>query len=200
MNKIITIGRQFGSGGREVGLRLAQELGIPFYDKELVSLAAQQGELSPGILEQYEESTSIPLSLYASSGIYAMYQQPITEQIYCAQYNIIKELASKGPCVIVGRCADYILKGQTVNVFVHADLPTRIQRKVEMGIGVPPEKMKAHILATDKKRKHYYQHYTSQDWGRMENYDLCLNTSLVGIEGSVATILSYLSYLPKEEQ
>ena len=193
MEKCITIGREFGSGGRELGLRLASELHIPFYDKELISLAAEKGTLSPVILEEYEERVFRPAYFSYRPALIGYYQQPISDKIFLEQFHIIKELAEQGPCVIVGRCADYALKDKAVNVFVHADMASRIKRKLEMDIGVPEDKMERHINRVDRKRKSYYRHYTDQIWGMAKNYDLTVDTTDIGVEGAVKVVLAYLN-------
>lgn len=195
MDKIITIGREFGSGGREIGLKVANLLKVPFYDKELISVAAEQGELSPEFLNEFEESVVRAPLFSPRTGLFSIYQQSMTDKIFLAQFHIIKSLAQQGPCVIVGRCADYVLKKQAVNIFVHADISARVQRKLSLDIGVPENKMEQHILATDKKRQQYYQHYTDQVWGDARNYQLCIDTTDVGVDGGVDLALCYLKYL-----
>lgn len=195
MNKVITIGREFGSGGREIGLWLAEKLNIPFYDKELITNAAKEGVLAAEVMEKYEESVMRGHTFSPNSrGLYAYYQKPITDQIYLAQSKIIRELADAGPSVIVGRCADYVLEGNSIKIFVHADLTSRIQRKIDKDIGVPAKAMQRHILSVDKKRKKYYEYYTDRRWGMMEHYHLCIDTTKIGIDGCVETIISYVKH------
>ena len=194
MNKCITIGREFGSGGREIGLRLAKALNIPFYDKELVSMAAETGGFSAEFIENYDEKMGSPLASLPGFSLFSYYQQPITDQIFLAQCKVIQKLSTMGPCVIVGRCADDLLKDKAINIFVYADMPSKIKRKLAMDIGVSEQEMEKHILSVDKIRKKYYQHYTGKQWGDMKNHHLCLDTSHVGVEGSVETILRYLEY------
>lgn len=188
MNKVITIGREFGSGGREIGLKLAEKLEIPFYDKELISIAAKDNGFSPELLDAYDEKVC---GAYFS-GIFGIYQQPLTDQIYLAQCKVIKQLADKGPCVIVGRCADHVLEGESINVFVHADIGFRVKRKNEMDTGVAPEKMKSHILSVDKQRKKYYEFYTGRKWGMSQHQHLCVDTTHVGVDGAARTIYAYV--------
>lgn len=195
MSHIITISREFGSGGREVGLKLADALQIPFYDKEIISLAAEQGTLSPAILEEYEETVSHPAFFSPRPGLFTIYQQSLTDKIYLEQRRVIQTLAEQGSCVIVGRCADAILKGKSVNVFIHADLSARVQRKLSLNIGVPPEQMERHIKSVDKKRKDYCRHYTDQAWGAAQNYHLCVNTTMLSTEAAAEVILCYLKHL-----
>ena len=190
MNKVITVSRQFGSGGREFGIKLANALGIPFYDKELISMAAEDSNLSAEFMRHHEESAPGLLS----RTLYSYYQMPMTDQIYIAQSNLIKRLAQEGPCVIIGRCADVILE-DSIKIYVHAPLAKRVERKLSMDTGVSAEKMEDHIRATDKKRKKYYEYYTDQKWGMAENHNLCLDSGLIGVDGCVETALTYLSKL-----
>ncbi len=190
MNKVITVSRQFGSGGREFGIKLANALGIPFYDKELISMAAEDSNLSAEFMRHHEESAPGLLS----RTLYSYYQMPMTDQIYIAQSNLIKRLAQEGPCVIIGRCSDVILE-DSVKIYVHAPLAKRVERKLSMDTGVSAEKMEDHIRATDKKRKKYYEYYTDQKWGMAENHNLCLDSGLIGVDGCVETALTYLSKL-----
>lgn len=187
MNKVITISRQFGSGGREFGIKLAHELKLPFYDKDLISMAAQNSNLSEEFMRHYEESAP---DIFSRS-LYSYYQMPMTDQIYIAQSNLIKQLAAKGPCVIIGRCSDVIVE-DSVKIYVHADLKKRVERKLSMDTGISPEKMEEHIRATDKKRKKYYEYYTDQKWGMAENHNLCMDSSVIGVDGCVETALVFL--------
>ena len=190
MNKVITISRQFGSGGREFGIKLAAALGLPCYDKELISMAAEDSNLSEEFMRHHEESAPGLLS----RTLYSYYQMPMTDQIYIAQANLIKRLAQEGPCVIIGRCTDVIVE-DSVKIYVHAPLAKRVERKLAMDTGVSAEKMEDHVKATDKKRKKYYEYYTDQKWGMAENHHLCLDSGLVGVDGCVETALRYLSKL-----
>lgn len=192
MSYIITIGREFGSGGREIGLRVAEALHIPFYDKEIITLIAEKGELAHDVLEKYEESVMHTGFLSPRPALFTSYTQPLSDKIFMQQYKAIQELAEQGACVIVGRCADYVLNGKSINVFVHADMPARIQRKRVLNIDVPEKDMEKHIRNVDKKRRNYYYHYTDRTWGMSQNYDLCIDTTKIGIKGGVEMILHYL--------
>ena len=187
MNKVITVSRQFGSGGREFGIKLAHALKIPFYDKDLISMAAEDSNLSPEFMKHYEESAP---GLFSRT-LYSYYQMPMTDQIYIAQSNLIKRLAQEGPCVIIGRCSDVIVE-DSLKIYIHAPLEKRIERKLAMDTGVAPEKMEEHIKATDKKRKKYYEYYTDKKWGMAENHHLCLDSGLVGVDGCVECALAYI--------
>ena len=193
MKQLITLGRQFGSGGREVGLRLAKRLDIPFYDKELISEAAASGGFSADFLTQMEEKAPELPGMMMRPSLFGVYQQPMSDQIYLEQCRVIRELAGQGPCVIVGRCADYVLeKMAPVNLFIYADLADRVARKQALGLDIPPEKMEKHVLSMDKQRSKYYQYYAGRAWGNMKDFHLCVNTSRVGIEGAVDTIVTFL--------
>ena len=192
MNKVITVSRQFGSGGREFGIKLAHALNIPFYDKDLISMAAEDSNLSEEFMKHYEESAP---NIFSRT-LYSYYQMPMTDQIYIAQSNLIKKLAAQGPCVIIGRCSDVIVE-DSVKIYIHAPLEKRVERKLSMDIGVPAEKMEDHIQATDKKRKKYYEYYTDQKWGMAENHHLCLDSGLVGVDGCVDAALVYLKHMEK---
>lgn len=199
MKSIITIGRQFGCKGREICKRLSQELGIPFYDKELIEYAASQSGISPEILEQYDEKAtnsllySLSLSTYSYAGAsnLSVPNLPLNDRLFISQSEIIKQLADKGPCIILGRCADYVLKDRNdvLNVFIHCDLDDRVE-EIEKRLGIPKSKAKDIIKKTDKRRSSYYNYYTHQKWGDLKNFDLAINSN-VGIDKVVETIKSF---------
>lgn len=198
MKSVITIGRQYGCGGREIGKVLSERLGIPFYDKELIDYASSQSGINAEVLQQYDEraTNSLLYSLSISSYSYvgtAMNapQMPLNDQLYISQSEIIKKLADEGPCIILGRCSDYVLKDRTdvLNVFLHADLDVRVERIVNK-LGIPKSKAKEIIKKTDKRRASYYNYYTHQKWGDLKNFDLAIN-SRVGVEKVVSLIESY---------
>lgn len=184
MGRIITIGRQFGSGGRELGRRLAELIGAEYYDKEIITEIAKHTSLSEEYVKSLVECK--PHSLYpitvgksiAYVGDYQLMQQ---QSVYSAQNAIIKELASKADCVIVGRCADYILRDQKpYRIFVYAEMESRIHRCMERAVAdekLTEKEIKRHIKEIDKGRAKYYDFYTGKKWGDMENYDLCINTT-----------------------
>ncbi len=198
MNKVITIGREFGSGGHEIGFKLAEALGIPYYDKLLVSMVAENGGFAQEYLDEMDEKVDIHIAPFlATRSSYAVYQQPMSDKIFFRQADIIRSLAKEGPCVIVGRCADYVLEGEenVVRVFLYGNLEDRVNRKENMDIEVAPENMEKHVLSTDRKRAKYYKHYTGKTWGAKENYDLCINTSVTDIDGAVEVIKAFLATL-----
>ena len=198
---IITIGRQFGSGGHEIGEKLAKKLGIKFYDKELIKLIAKQSGLCEKVLESYDEKPtnsllySIVMDLYPS----VMYTGPtIDQQIYQANYDTIRRLADGEPCVIVGRCADYILRDhpELVSVFVHANSDFRAARIAEE-YKLPDAKVRDLLVKTDKKRANYYNFQSEKQWGAASSYNLCIESSEVGIDGAVDLIMDYINYKKK---
>lgn len=191
MKSIICIGREFGSGGHEIGLKLAEALGIPFYDKLLVSMVAEEGEFAQKYLEEMDEKVNVHIAPFlATRSTYSLYSQPVSDKIFFRQAEIIRSLADQGACVFVGRCADYILENHPdiLKVFLFAKLEDRVARKQAMNIEFSEADMARHVQATDRKRARYYRHYTGKLWGERKNYDICLNTSLTGIDGAVALL------------
>ena len=197
---IITIGRQFGSGGRYVGRLLAEKLGIPFYDKELLSEAAKQSGICEEIMEDHDEkpTRSLLFSLvtgmqhHMGTGNFYM-DMPLNHRIFLAQFDAIRKLAAEGSCVIVGRCADYVLREDpdTVRVFVKGDMPSKIARAVKY-YGVEEDKAEERIRKADKQRASYYNYYATATWGDIENYDLVADTGVLGVEGAVELIEKFL--------
>ena len=189
---IITISRQFGSGGRTVGRMLAERLGVPFYDKELVKQVADETGLDSAFIEEngeFSPSKSI-FSFAMSQGIPCMQNGlSMSDFIFCIQRQVILKLAEQ-PCVIVGRGADYILRDRDdcFNVFIHADMQSRAERIVRL-YGESEKKPEQRLADKDKKRKIYYKHYTDREWGDAKNYDMCLNSGKIGIEKCVELIL-----------
>ncbi len=197
MNTVITIGREFGSGGHEIGLKLADALHIPFYDKLLVSMVAEEGEFAKEFLDEMDEKVDIHIAPFlATRSSYSVYQQPMSDRIFFRQADIIRKLA-EDPCVIVGRCADYVLEGHenVIRIFIYGEMEDRIMRKSSMTEleEMDSDALKKHVINTDKKRARYYRHYTGLKWGDKENYDLCINTSKTGIDGAVEAIKAYIS-------
>lgn len=197
MKKIITIGRQCGSGGHTIGKMVAERLGVPFYDKEIIKTVAERSGLSEKTVELQGEyhTTSLlyNLATMGVSGYNASRREtlPLADQINAYQTEYIKELAEKDSCVIVGRSADYILsdRDDCLNVFIYGKLEDRAQRVVKEH-GIDEKEAKSHVLERDKKRAKYYRHITDKTWGFAENYDLCLNSSELGIEKCVEIILN----------
>jgi cytidylate kinase len=182
---VITIAREYGSGGRLIGERLAKNLDIPFYDKELILMAAKKSGLSEEYIRRTEQikSASFLYSLYMTSQVL-----PMSDQIFLVQSKIIRELAEKGPCVIVGRCADYVLRNMDhcLNVFIHAPIDERIRRAVDE-YQDESANMEDYIRKQDKKRSSYYNYFSQNKWGNVHNYHLAINSTL-GIEQSAKLI------------
>ncbi len=198
MNKIITIGREFGSGGRELGRRLARELGYDYYDKEILTAIAQHTSLSEEYVREVVESR--PRQLFPITvGRSFMYldTQPIQQagEVFHAQQEIIREMAGRSSCVIVGRCADYILREQKpFRIFVYADMASRIARcraRAEAGEAMTDKEYRQHITKMDKARASYYSFYTDMKWGDKLNYELCVNTTNQDIP-TMAAVLAKL--------
>ena len=193
--KIITISREFGSGGRTIGREVANRLGIPFYDKELVEQVALESGFAPQFVEEHGEHAPGKTRLsyaFASQGVPGMMNGLSTADfLWSMQCNVIMQLADKGPGVFVGRNADYILKDRTdvLNVFIHANEDFRADRIVRL-YGESEKSPAARLQEKDKRRRVNYLHYTGQTWGMAQNYDLCLDSSRLGIENCVEIILS----------
>ncbi|MCC8170062.1 MAG: cytidylate kinase-like family protein [Oscillospiraceae bacterium] len=203
MSLVITIGRQFGSGGRDVGEKVASALGIPFYDKELVEMAAQKSDISKEALKEVDERATSSFLYSLAGGNYSMhginaplyYEMPINDKLFIAQADVIKNLAKQGSCVIVGRCADYVLENEDyvdlLNIFIYGSVDYRA-RRVMNALNLPQSKARDRVVKTDKQRRTYYDYYTSRDWGVMSNYDLCLNTENIGIDNAAQMIIKYV--------
>ena len=187
-NLIITISRQYGSGGREIGRRLAERLGIPYYDKELIILAAERSGYARSLFEEADQkaSNSMIFSLMRAGSMVNSYDLPLNDKIYLIQSGVIQQVARQGSCVIVGRCADYVLQDRfpCVNVFIHAALQKRMDRAVKV-YGLSPDDVQSVLLKTDKRRETYYNYYTGRKFGDARNYTLSLDSLGVGIENAV---------------
>lgn len=202
-NKIITITRQFGSGGREIGKALAEALNISFYDKELISLAAKESGICPEVFEQVDEKATNSLLYSLSTGFYnygnsfsSMIDLPVNDRLYILQHQIIKDLAEKENFVVVGRCADYILRENPnlVKVFIYADIDSRIKRAVDRH-EIDPARAKQAVIKADKNRANYYSFYSGKKWGLADNYDLCINSTNITTEQAVKIITGYLDII-----
>ncbi|WP_352400209.1 cytidylate kinase-like family protein [Anaerotignum sp.] len=195
-HKIITISRQYGSGGRIVGKLLAERLGIPFYDNELITLAAEKTGLSKECFVNAEETSAgnLLLSLTTLTPSIDSFGLPLNEKIFLVQSQVIKEVAEKGSCVIVGRSADYVLSDMEncINVFLQADLKDRVKRAITQ-YGLSEKNAEATVIKTDKRRASYYSYFTGLKWGKAENYDLILNTSRMDLEKIVDVLNKYVS-------
>jgi cytidylate kinase len=196
-NPVITIARQFGSGGHEVGRRVAALLNIPVYDKELIMLAAEKSGYHPDVLSKADEKAagSLLYTLAIGSsrfgGFSGNYDIPINDKLFIVQNEIIQEVAAKEQCVIVGRCGDYALRNfeNKLSFFIYSDEAMRVGRIVESR-GISESEAKSLIAKEDKKRAGYYNFYTGQKWGSMERYSASFNTAVLGIEGTAELIAS----------
>ena len=199
-NKIYTIGREFGSGRREVGEKLAAKLGIKLYDKELLQQAAKDSGFCEEIFENHDEKPtnsflySLVMDTYSVSGYSAapFLDMPLNHKVFLAQFETIKKIAEKESCVIVGRCADYALSDNPdcINVFIHADLDVRI-KNVSRNLNITENKARDIINKTDKQRASYYNYYTSKKWGDSKSYNLSLDAGKLGTDNCVEMILKF---------
>ena len=201
MNTIITIGRQFGSGGKEIAEKLGENLQIPVYDKEMLAVAAKDSGICQELFESHDEKPTNSFLYSLVMDTYSMgyspnayMDMPINHKVFLAQFDAIKKLANEGPCILVGRCADYALDSydNCLSVFIHANLDARIERIARM-YDLTDAKAKDMIVKTDKKRATYYNYYTNKKWGAAESYELCLDSSKLGITGTTEAILSFLN-------
>ncbi|SHJ89942.1 cytidylate kinase-like family protein [Hespellia stercorisuis] len=200
INSIITIGREFGSGGKEVGAKLAEKFGIKLYDKELLTVAAKESGICEEIFETHDEKPtnsflySLVMDTYSMGYSGSTYSDmPINHKVFLAQFDAIKKIANEGPCVMVGRCADYALENydNVVSVFIHADLDARIKR-IARTFDLTDAKAKDMISKTDKKRSSYYNYFTNKRWADVQSYEASFSTSALGIDGVVQAIADYV--------
>ena len=205
MRSIITISREFGSGGREIGKKLADDLGIPFYDKELLEMASKESGICQELFVKNDESYTNSFLFSLVMGNYPVSadgrinpDMPLNHKIFLAQFETIKKIAAEGPCIMIGRCADYALADfdNCFSVFFHADLQTRIRRIAKI-YDLTDAKAKDRIIKTDKKRSSYYNYYTSKRWGDADSYDLCIDRGKMGIDGSVELVLNAIQLKEK---
>ena len=208
MRTIVTISREFGSGGREIGKTLAQRLDIPFYDKELLEIASKESGICQELFVKNDES-------YTNSFLYSLVMgnypvtadgrinpdMPLNHKIFLAQFDTIKNIADKGPCVIVGRCADYVLRERhnVVNFFLSAKMHEK-KARILARYDIEKNKAEDFIKKTDKRRASYYNYYTDMKWGSAKNYDLCINTSKTGREGAVQLMMDYIAIKEKLDE
>ena len=193
-DKIITIGRQYGSMGRQIGKKLADDLGIPYYDKEILKEAAKKSGICEELFESLDEKPtnsflySLVMDPY-SVGFHNSFDMPLNHKVFLASFDAIRDIANQGPCVIVGRCADYALSEypNLLSVFIYAQLEQRIQTIMERK-QISKEKAKELITKTDKQRASYYNYYSTKRWGDLRSYHLCLDSGLFGLDGTVEII------------
>lgn len=188
--QVIVISREYGSAGSEIGQRLAEQLGIPYYDKDFVDTAVKDSGLSTDFLEEEEQKFISSLLFNLATGGYRHSgDKAMADQVFIAESNALKTVARQGSCVIVGRCADHILKDEfdVFSVFIHAPLKTRVERAVEQ-CGVAPRRAEATVRERDRARARHYEYYTDKDWGDCNNYHLTVNSGHFGVEKSVELI------------
>lgn len=200
MNTIITIGRQFGSGGREIGEKLADYFGIKCYDKELLTRAAKESGFCEEMIQNHDErpTNSFLYNLVMDTYSFgynasSFVDMPISHKVFLAQFDTIKKIAEEGPCVIVGRCADYALNDfkNCTNIFINADDESKIKRVMKK-YELTESKAKDMMNKKDKQRQSYYNYYSSKKWGRADSYDLTINSSILGIDGTVKLITQFV--------
>lgn len=200
---IVTIGRQFGSGGRTIGKKLAEQLGIAYYDKELINLASKESGICGEFFEKADEKTSgsllkaLAMGFSMNNAIFQSNDYLSNESLFQIQSDVIRKVAAEGSCVLVGRCADYILREDPdcVNIFISADLEDRIQRAMEYN-HIAEKDAEEFLHKADKSRASYYNYYTDKTWGAAESYDLCINSSRYGLEKTTEFIKSFITSLP----
>lgn len=196
---VITIGREFGSGGHEIGEKLAEELGIKCYDKELLALAAKESGLCEELFANHDEKPtnsflySLVMDSYSLGYTTSYVDMPINHKVFLAQFEAIKKLAEKESCVIVGRCADYALESNpyAISVWIKADMPFRVER-IKQLYQLSDSKTADLIQKTDKRRASYYNYYSSKKWGEAKGYDLCIDSGKLGIDGSIEVIKKFI--------
>ncbi len=200
MNKIITITRQYGSGGREIGRKLADAYKIPFFDNEIISRAAKETGFAEAAFERAEDKASNSLLYSIAMGMNVFSSQEVgfaglslDDRIFLAQSNVIRKVAEEGPCVIVGKCADYILKDyqDVVNLFIGASPDFRIHRAIQID-ALPETRAAELVLKKDKSRANYYKYHSGERWDNVLNYHMSIRSDLCGIDGTVACLKAYL--------
>lgn len=207
MKTVVTIGRQFGSAGREIGEKVAAHFGIKFYDKELLSRAAQESGFCEEMIQNHDErpTNSFLYNLVMDTYSFgynasSFVDMPISHKVFLAQFDTIKKIAEEGPCVIVGRCADYALTDcdNVINLFIYGNEDCKVKRIMEK-YQLSEDKAKDMIVKKDKQRQSYYNYYSSKKWGRADSYDLCINSSVLGVDGTVDLIIQYIEDYEKRK-
>lgn len=195
---IITINRQYGSGGREIGTKVAQALGIAYYDKELIARAVKESGIAEEFFEANSEQIKNPVAFLFSfpAGGGGEDSLPVSDRVFLAQSKIVRDAANESSCVIIGHCADYVLEDHedVVNVFIHAAWDSRVKR-IAANNGLSETEAVTRIKRIDRERETHYQHYTDRRWARVENYDLAIDSSTLGIDATVEVVLDYLRRL-----
>jgi len=206
MKTRITIGRQFGSAGREIGEKVAAHFKIPCYDKQLLIRAAKDSGFCEEMIKDHDEKPNnsflynLVMDTYSFGYNSASFvDMPISHKVFLAQYNTIKKYAEEGPCIIVGRCADYALADRIdcLHIFIHGDKETKVKR-IMGKYDLTKDKAEEMITRKDKQRQSYYNYYSSKKWGRSDSYDFSLNSSVLGIDGTVKLIISIINAFEKK--
>ena len=206
-NSVITIGRQYGSGGRIIGRMLAERLEVPYYDKELLTEAAKQSGICEELFENLDEKPtrsllfSLVTSIQSGRAEGSMYMDmPLNHRVFLAQFDAIRRIASEGPCVLVGRCADYVLRDHPnlISVFIKADMSARVARAIERG--ADPAKAEDFVRKQDKQRASYYNYYSTTTWADITNYDICVDSSRLGYEGACDLLVDFIAMREKHLQ
>lgn len=190
MSKVISISREFGSGGREIGYHLSELLGIPVYDKEIISMAAEDSNMAEDVFHAHDEviSRGDHKDDYKSINPFSpLYEIPVSDQVFLLQSQIIRKLEQQGPCIIIGRCSDIIVD-EGLDVFICSSLKNRVARLLAIEPDGTAKKMEARIREIDRKRREYYQYYSGNEWGNPRNYDISLNSGRLGISRCVEII------------
>ncbi len=208
MNSVITIGRQFGSGGREIGELVAEKFGIKCYDKELLARAAKDSGLCQEVFENHDE---VPTNSFLYNLVMDTYSfgynssayvdMPVSHKVFLAQFDTIKRLADEEPCIIVGRCADYALsdRDNLIRLFISADEKCKTERIMER-FDLSEQQAREMCIKKDKQRKSYYDYYSTKKWGHVNTYDLSINSSVLGIEGTADLIVQYVNDVEKKRE
>lgn len=199
MNTIITVGRQFGSAGREIAEKVADHYGIKCYDKDLIARVAQESGFCQEMVQQHDErpTNSFLYNLVMDTYSFgynasSFVDMPISQKVFLAQFDTIKKVAAEGPCVIVGRCADYALSDfhNVINIFIHADEDFKIKQIMHRFSDITTEQKARDMMnKKDKQRQSYYNYYSSKKWGRADSYDLSVNSALLGVDGTVNLLI-----------
>lgn len=197
---IITIGRQVGSGGRQIGKKLAEELGIAFYDKELINLASKESGICGEFFEKADEKTSgsllqaFAMGFSMNNAIFQNNDYLSNESLFQIQSDVIRKVAAEKSCILVGRCADYILRDHPdcISIFISASMEDRVRQVMEYN-QLTEKEAEEYIHKVDKSRASYYNYYTDKEWGAAASYDLCMNSSVFGIQGTTDFIHSIIT-------
>ena len=205
MNTVVTIGRQFGSAGREIGKKVAEYFDIKFYDRDLLTRAAKESGFCEEMIQNHDErpTNSFLYNLVMDTYSFgynnsSFVDMPISHKVFLAQFDTIKKIADEGPCVIVGRCADYALadRNNVVDIFIYGNEECKIKRIMEK-YALTENKAREMIIKKDKQRQSYYNYYSSKKWGDAKSYDLCINSSVLGEDGTVKLIIQYVEDFEK---